>query len=108
MCLDTGNAFSVRRPSGKGEVKVLMQGGKLWPRTKAGGVLLQVVLAANSGATINDITAAELQPLLLVAAEGDKFLSESLASGKLKVVSSGNDMPVIDISKVGGCLNSFE
>lgn len=67
-----------------------------------------MVLAANSGATINDITAAELQPLLLVAAEGDKLLSDSLASGQLKVVSSGNDMPVIDISKVCGCLNIFE
>lgn len=60
----------------------------------------QVILAANAGATINDITAAELQPLLSAAAEGDELLRSSLASGQLKVVNSGNDMPVIDVSRV--------
>jgi type II pantothenate kinase len=60
-----------------------------------------VVLAANAGPTINDITAAELQPLLSVAAEHDALLRDSLASGQLKVLSSGNDMPVIDVSQVG-------
>ena len=62
---------------------------------------LQVVLTANSGPTINDITAAELQPLLSAAAKGDELLGASLASGQLRVMSSGNDMPVIDLSQVG-------
>lgn len=65
-------------------------------------LLPQVVLAANAGPTINDITAAELQPLLASAAEGDALLRQGLGSGQLKVLSSGNDMPVIDLSQVGG------
>lgn len=61
---------------------------------------LQVILAANAGATINDITAAELQPLLSAAGAGDELLGSALASGQLQVISSGNDMPVIDVSRV--------
>lgn len=59
-----------------------------------------MILTANAGATINDITAAELQPLLAAAGAGDELLGSALASGQLTVISSGNDMPVIDVSQV--------
>jgi type II pantothenate kinase len=58
------------------------------------------VLAANNRPTINDITAGELQPLLAAAAADDATLGAAVASGRLAVVSSGSDMPVIDVSRV--------
>jgi len=60
----------------------------------------QVVLAANEKPSINDITAAELAPLLARAAAGDALLSRCLAERALRVVSSGNDLGVIDLSRV--------
>ncbi|KAK3247608.1 hypothetical protein CYMTET_42899 [Cymbomonas tetramitiformis] len=52
----------------------------------------RVVLAANEVPSINDMTARELTEVL--SAVHDQTISESLASGKLKVVSSGSDLPV--------------
>jgi Damage-control phosphatase ARMT1-like domain len=60
----------------------------------------QVLLAANRGPTINDITAAELLPLLVAAAAADALLLQALQSGALRVVDSGNDLPVIDLRAV--------
>lgn len=60
----------------------------------------RVVLAANEAPSINDITAAELQPLLVEAAQVDGIIQSALAQGDLKVVSSGNAIPVIDLSGV--------
>ncbi|KAI8466830.1 MAG: hypothetical protein J3K34DRAFT_432423 [Monoraphidium minutum] len=60
----------------------------------------QVVLAANALPSINDITAPELAPLLAAAAPGDALLARALAERTLRVVSSGNDLGVIDLSKV--------
>lgn len=60
----------------------------------------EVVLAANELPSINDITAAELAPLLSRAAEGDAALRRGLAGGALRVVSSGNDLGVIDLGRV--------
>ncbi len=56
---------------------------------------------ANRGPTINDITAAELEPLLRMAAQLDPLLGEAVASGSLRVVCSGSDLPVIDLTQVG-------
>ncbi len=57
---------------------------------------------ANRGATINDITAAELSELLPRAAEADRgVLGAAVAAGRLRVVCSGSDMPVIDLEQVG-------
>jgi hypothetical protein len=62
---------------------------------------VQVVLTANALPSINDVTAPELAPLLAAAAEGDAVLRRCLAEGALRVVSSGNDLGVIDLTKVG-------
>jgi len=66
----------------------------------------EVVLAANERPSINDVTARELIDLLprVAAAEVDgtqsRVFLEALDSKKLKVVSSGSDLPVIDLTRV--------
>jgi type II pantothenate kinase len=60
----------------------------------------QVILAANNGPTINDITAAELAPLVAAAAKQDAVLGRAWSSGQLRVMNSGNDLPVIDLRQV--------
>lgn len=61
---------------------------------------MQVVLAANNGPTINDITAAELAPLVESAAAVDSIIADAWASKQLLVINSGNDLPVIDLRQV--------
>lgn len=66
---------------------------------------LQVILAANNGPTINDITAAELVPLVDAAAKLDPVIAKAWSSKQLVVINSGNDLPVIDLRQVCcGCL----
>ena len=60
----------------------------------------QVVLAANERPSINDITAAELRPLLTATAALDPLIDRALAERALRVVSSGNDLGVIDLRRV--------
>ncbi|GAX75016.1 hypothetical protein CEUSTIGMA_g2462.t1 [Chlamydomonas eustigma] len=60
----------------------------------------EVALVANRGPTINDITYRELLPLVQEAAGRDSVLREALDSSRLKVVCSGSDLPVIDLSVV--------
>ncbi|KAG2436611.1 hypothetical protein HYH02_011546 [Chlamydomonas schloesseri] len=62
----------------------------------------EVLLMANRGATINDITAAELAPMLVAAAAAEPAgpLGWAVGTGRLRVVSSGSDMPVIDLSQL--------
>ncbi|MEW5301087.1 MAG: hypothetical protein WDW36_003968 [Sanguina aurantia] len=60
----------------------------------------KVILAANSGPSINDITAQELQPVLLQASVGDAVLQGALHTGALSVMASGNLLPVIDLLRV--------
>jgi hypothetical protein len=62
----------------------------------------EVVLAANTLPSINDITAAELKPLLAAAAEVDNIIRRAAVEQTLRVVESGNDMPVIDLRRVSG------
>mmetsp|Transcript_41512 Transcript_41512/g.79337 ORF Transcript_41512/g.79337 Transcript_41512/m.79337 type:complete len:402 (+) Transcript_41512:54-1259(+) len=57
-----------------------------------------VVLAANEVPSINDITAAELTKVLSLCSE--PLIETYYKQGKIKVVSSGNSMPVIDLRKV--------
>ena len=96
---------------------------------------LEVVLCANERPAINDVTAGELRGLLqeLVAAtaaaatsesgsnstsnsttsddsmmaesEGVALLAGKVSSGRLRVCSTGTDMPVIDLRRVSGALN---
>lgn len=64
---------------------------------KAGTV---VILAANEEPCINDITAEELQEVVAEAAKLDALLSHAVLEQALRVVSSGNDLCVIDLSHV--------
>jgi type II pantothenate kinase len=60
----------------------------------------EVVVAANETPSINDITAREMRDEIfpaLVASTGDAILRDAITDGRLRVVSSGNDMPVIDL-----------
>ena len=96
----------------------------------AGGGL-EVVLCANERPSINDVTAEELQKILqslVVSAsasasseeasesysqssessepsEGLALLASCVESGRLRVVSTGNDMPVIDLRRVSRALD---
>lgn len=60
----------------------------------------EVILAANSLASINDVTAAELRAILQEAAATDQTLDMAVAEEGISVVESGNDLPVIDLLKV--------
>jgi len=59
-----------------------------------------VIMAANERASINDTTAAELSVAVQSAAREDKLLRRALDEQALSVMSSGSDMPVIDLSRV--------
>ena len=59
-----------------------------------------VLLAANETPCINDITAGELEAVLQLASLFDKVIGRALVEGTLRVVSTGTDLPVIDLSRV--------
>ncbi len=60
----------------------------------------RVIMAANTAPSINDITAAELEELLEAAGKVDGLIGEAVASGLLRCIPSGNDLPVIDLAAV--------
>jgi hypothetical protein len=64
----------------------------------------EVVLAANEVPSINDITAGELAPLLPRVAAFDPVVKKAIAAGRLRVCSSGSDLPVIDLTRVSPAL----
>ncbi len=61
---------------------------------------LRVVLAANSRPALNDITAPELTAVLEAAGRVDPALAGLLAGDRIAVVTSGGDMPLIDLARV--------
>lgn len=64
-------------------------------------VCTEVVLAANTFPSINDVTAGELEPLLESAAAGDAtVLGPAVAGGRVRVVANGTDTPVIDLRRL--------
>lgn len=65
----------------------------------------EVILAANSRPSINDITAPELVDVLNRAAALDCHLGRAVQEECLKVVPSGSDLPVIDLRKVRLAIN---
>jgi len=60
----------------------------------------RVVLAANSRPALNDVTAAELPLILDTCIEADSRLAELLGDGRITVVDSGCDAPLIDLAAV--------
>lgn len=60
----------------------------------------RVVVAANELPAINDMTYPEAAEVLRAAGEADAPLRDALADGRLACVSSGNDLPVMDLRRV--------
>jgi type II pantothenate kinase len=60
----------------------------------------RVTLAANSGPALNDITASELVALLPQAGAAVPDLGEALAGGRLAVVATGSDLPLLDLTRL--------
>ncbi len=60
----------------------------------------RVTLAANTGPALNDITAAELEPLLQRCAELDPALARAVAEGRLSVAASGGELPLLDLRQL--------
>ena len=69
-----------------------------------GGV--RVVLGANELPSLNDITVAELREVVTALSAEDELLADALASGRLSMVSTGTDVPVIDLAGVSDELNA--
>src|SRR5207253_1068636 len=59
-----------------------------------------VVLAANQGPTLNDVTAAEARVLIGQVAALDAGVAALVASGRLRLVSTGTRTPGIDFREV--------
>lgn len=65
----------------------------------------KVVLAANELPTLNDITADETVLVVEQLAAADPDLAAMVGAGMFEVVSTGNDIPLIDLSQVSDELN---
>jgi uncharacterized protein with ATP-grasp and redox domains len=63
-----------------------------------------VILAANEGYTLNDITAKELLSVVKRICEFDSVFRDASEGGRLSIVSSGSCDPVIDLSNVSPAL----
>ncbi len=66
----------------------------------------QIVLAANELPTLNDVTADEAVEILNKLANLDDELASYISAGLFEIVSTGNDIPLIDLSKVSDELNA--
>lgn len=60
----------------------------------------EVVMAANSAPSLNDVTAAEVRAVL----ERAKDIAPELATGRLRVAGTGTAAPLIDLSNVSDAL----
>lgn len=66
----------------------------------------EVILTANTQASLNDVTHAELVELVDHVAGFDPVIADARHEGCLTLVASGNDAPLIDLSCVSGELAS--
>jgi uncharacterized protein with ATP-grasp and redox domains len=60
----------------------------------------RVTLLANSGPTLNDVTAPETARLLEDIRGADNSIGEALSTGRLSVVGSGNRAPLLDLTQL--------
>ncbi|MCK4341315.1 MAG: DUF89 family protein [Phycisphaerae bacterium] len=60
----------------------------------------RVTLAANSAPALNDITAAELEPLLQRCVEFDPPLATALEEDRLRVAATGSRVPLLDLTQL--------
>ncbi|MDY7011342.1 MAG: ARMT1-like domain-containing protein [Planctomycetota bacterium] len=66
----------------------------------------QIVLAANELPSLNDVTADEAVEILRQLASVDDELASYISAGLFEVVSTGNDIPLIDLAEVSDELNA--
>ncbi len=66
------------------------------------GAGVRVVLAANAGAALNDVTVGELRELLEEVSGVDGLLGSAWGDGRLAVVSNGNDCPLLHLGGIPG------
>ena len=66
----------------------------------------RVTLAANEHPALNDVTAAEATSLLTTLAGLDEALAGALATGTIRVVSTGGASPGLDLREVSHALNA--
>ncbi len=59
-----------------------------------------VILTANTTPSLNDVTHDELKLLVQAVSQFDAVIGQALSDGRLKLVSSGNHAPLIDLSRV--------
>lgn len=52
------------------------------------------------GPSINDVTIAELRGIVAAACGADPTFCAALEAGRLRTVSSGSDLPVLDLKRV--------
>lgn len=67
---------------------------------------VRVVLAANELPALNDITAEETRAVVKTLSAEDPVLVNAMETGMLSIVSTGTDVPVIDLSAVSDELNA--
>lgn len=67
---------------------------------------VKVVLGANELPSLNDITAAEVREVVSSLSSKDPILANALKKGMLSIVSTGTDVPVIDLAAVSDALNA--
>jgi len=60
----------------------------------------RVILTANSEASLNDVTHAELVDLIDQVAAFDGPIAEAKESGQLQMIPSGNGAPLVDLSRL--------
>jgi len=65
----------------------------------------KIVLAANEAPSLNDVTVDETVTIVQRLAALDDDLKALIDAGMFEVVSSGNDVPLIDLSRVADELN---
>ena len=58
----------------------------------------RVTLVANSGPALNDVTAPEAAKLLVNIAERDEILRRATATGRLALIASGSNAPLLDLT----------
>jgi type II pantothenate kinase len=64
----------------------------------------RVTLAANTSPALNDMTAAELGPLLGRCAELDAILAAAVQDGRLSAKATGGNLPLLDLTRLAADL----
>lgn len=60
----------------------------------------EVILTANTGPALNDVTHDELLVILAEASGFDPLIRDAIADGRLRTIASGNAAPLIDLTRV--------